>query len=66
MIYCKLDKLLKKNEKTKYWLVNQLESDYQTVNNLMNNKTSSIRFSTLEKLCKIFNCTLDDIFEVKY
>lgn len=66
MIYCKLDKLLKKNGKTKYWLVNQLESDYQTVNNLMNNKTSSIRFSTLEKLCKIFNCTLDDIFEVKY
>lgn len=65
MIYCKIKNLLKKNNKTKYWLVNELETDYKSLNKLLDNSTTSIHFDTLEKLCKVFNCTLDDLFEIK-
>lgn len=65
MIYCKIKNLLKKNNKTKYWLVNELETDYKSLNKLLDNSTTSIHFDTLEKLCKAFNCTLDDLFEIK-
>lgn len=66
MVYCNIDKLLKINKKTKYWLVNQLDSDYQTINKIINNETTSISFNMLEKLCKAFQCTPNDIFEIKY
>ena len=65
MIYCKIKNLLKKNNKTKYWLVNELETDYKSLNKLLDNSTTSIHFDTLEKLCKAFHCTLDDLFEIK-
>lgn len=55
--------ILKEKNKTKYWLYIQMGLSYQNFNNLVNNKTSSIKFSNLELLCNILECTPNDLFE---
>ena len=56
-----IKELLKKQKKTKYWFVKNMEGGYQSLTRLMNNETSSIKFETLEKMCDIFNCEISDI-----
>lgn len=56
MIQIRVNELLKKHNKSKYWLVKEMEGSYQALTKLMKNETISIHFSTLEKLCNIFNC----------
>jgi putative transcriptional regulator len=34
----------------------------RTVSALYNDKVTRVDFSTIEKLCKLFGCTLDDLF----
>ena len=55
--------ILKEKNKTKYWLYIQMGLSYQNFNNLVNNKTSSIKFSNLESLCSILECSPNDLFE---
>ncbi len=62
MIYLNVKDILAKKNKSKYWLVQQMESDFQSVTDMINNKTISIRFETIEKLCRILECTPNDIF----
>ena len=61
MIYIEIEKLLKKNNVTKYWLVKEIGSSYQAVNDMINHKTSGITFEMLETLCIAFNCTPGDL-----
>lgn len=61
MIQLQIKELLKKQKKTKYWFVKNMEGGYQSLTRLMNNETSSIKFETLEKMCDIFNCEISDI-----
>ncbi len=65
MIEVNIKELLKKKVKTKYWLVKNMEMGYQTVDAMMNNKTQGIRFETIEKLCKVLECTPNDLFVIK-
>ena len=60
MIQLQIKELLKKQKKTKYWFVKNMEGGYQSLTRLMNNETSSIKFETLEKMCDIFNCEISD------
>lgn len=61
MIQLQIKELFKKQKKTKYWFVKNMEGGYQSLTRLMNNETSSIKFETLEKMCDIFNCEISDI-----
>ena len=63
MTKLRIDELLKEKNKTKYWLTKKLETDYRYVDNLVKNKTSSIKFSTIDKLCELFECTVCDLFK---
>ena len=54
--------LLEKHGKSRYWLWKQLGMSYQNFNNMVNNKTESIKYEKIEALCTIFNCTPNDIF----
>lgn len=58
--------ILKNNDKTKYWLFNELNNigtiSYSNFNNLVENKTKSIKYDNIYKLCKILNCKPDDLF----
>lgn len=49
MIQLQIKELLKKQKKSKYWFVKNMEGGYQSLTRLMNNETSSIKFETLEK-----------------
>lgn len=61
MIQINVKELLKKQNKTKYWFVKQMEGGYQSLTRMMENQTTSTRFDTLEKMCDIFDCEIGDI-----
>jgi len=61
MIQIQVKELLKKQKKTKYWFIKNMEGGYQSLTRMMENKTTSIRFDTLEKICKILDCEPGDI-----
>ena len=65
MLYLNVKELLKKKQKTKYWLVQNMHSDYKTISDMMDNKTSGIKFETIEKLCILLDCTPNDIFLIE-
>jgi len=60
-----IKQLLDKNNRTTYWLVKKLETDYRFANKLIENKTTSISFEMIGKLCGIFGCTPSELFTVK-
>lgn len=63
MIKLNVLELLKKKGKTKYWLYNQLEMSYTNFNNIIMNKTKSIKYENIEKFCKILECEPNDLFK---
>lgn len=64
MIKLKALELLKKNDKTKYWLYKQLGMSYQNFNKMVNNETKSIKYKNIETMCRLFNCTPNELFEI--
>lgn len=63
MVYLNIKELLKEKGRTKYWLVTQMNSDYDTIGAMMNNQTISIRFETIDKLCRILECEPKDLIK---
>ena len=41
----------------------QLGLSFQNFNNMVYNKTKSIKFENLEALCDVLECTPNDLFE---
>ncbi len=63
MVKLNVIELLEKRNKSKYWLYNQLGMNHYTnFNNLINNKTISIKYEYIDKLCEIFECEIQDLF----
>lgn len=58
--------LLEERGKTKYWLYKQLGMSYQNFNNMVLNKTKSIRYETLETMCQLLNCTPNELFVIDW
>ncbi len=56
--------LLKEKGKTKYWLYMQLGMSYQNFSKMVNNQTKSIRYENIETMCRLFDCTPNDLFEI--
>ena len=50
-------------DKTPYWLGKQTGISQNNIGKICNGETSTIRFDTIEKICKTLNCSIDDIFE---
>lgn len=64
MVYIRIKEILKKQGKSKYWLMKQLDGygGYQNMSRMMDNQTISIRFDTIDKLCEILNCEPGELF----
>ena len=66
MLRLNVDNLLKKNNKSRYWLYNQLNIvspiSYTNFLNMTDNRTKSIKYENIEKLCNILDCTPNDLF----
>ena len=56
-----LNDTLKSKSKSQYWLHKETGIAASTLNNLCNNKTTSIQFSVLDKICDALNCEITDI-----
>lgn len=63
MIRLKVLDILEEKGKSKYWLWKQMNTSYQNFNKIVSNKTGSIRYSNIELLCDILECTPGDLFE---
>lgn len=63
MLKLNVIELLEKKGKSKYWLFNQLEMSYTNFNNIITNKTKSIKYENIEKFCKILECEPNDLFK---
>lgn len=57
--------ILKRKGKTKYWLYKQMNMTYTNFNNIVTNKTSSIKYENIEKLCTILECDPNELFVKK-
>lgn len=64
MIKLRVLEILEEQGKSKYWLYSRMGMSYQNFNRMVNNKTVSIRYDNLEKLCKHLECSLDDLFKI--
>ena len=55
MVKLRVKEILKEKNRSKYWLFNKLNDieniSYSNFNNLVENKTKSIRYINIEKLC---------------
>lgn len=63
MIKLRVHELLTEKGRTKYWLYKQMGLSYQNLTNLIDNKTSSIRYENIDKLCSILDCSVAELFE---
>ena len=64
MIRLRVRELLQQRELSKYWLYTRMGISYDNLSRMMNNETRSIRFDNIERLCKLLNCTPNDLFEI--
>lgn len=60
----KIDQLLEKRDKTRFWLSEQTGITYPNIRNLCNNQTSSIKFDVIQKICNALNCDVNEIIEI--
>lgn len=64
-MYININNILESQNRTIYWLSKEIGCDYHSLINLCNNKTSSISFSMLERICLTLNCTPSDILKIE-
>ena len=63
MIVIRLDRVMADRKIRLIDLADQVGITYANLSNLKNGKVTAIRFSTLEKICKILNCQPGDLLE---
>ncbi len=64
MIKMRVQEILTQKNKTRYWLVKEMQTTYKTVNKICDNTLSGLQLETIEKLCHILECNPDDLFEI--
>ena len=62
MVTLRVLELLEQRGKTKYWLYKQLGMSYQNFSNMVNNRTKSIRYENIETICRLLDCTPNELF----
>ena len=65
MVKVNIEKLLKKNNHSKYWLCNQMNITMHNLNKVILGETTSISFRYIQDFCKYLNCTPGDLFTLE-
>ena len=63
MVRLRILEILEEQNHTKYWLFKQMDMSYQNFNKIVNNETSSIHFENLDKLSRLLNVPVGELFE---
>lgn len=66
MLKVNIENLLKKNNRSKYWLCNQMDITTHNLNRVIQGETSSISFKYIEQFCKYLNCTPSELFTIEF
>ena len=64
MVSFNIEQLLKKQNKSKYWLCQKMNITNRNLNRIINGETSSISFKYLEDFCKYLNCSVNELINV--
>ena len=65
MVQLRILEILEEQGHTKYWLYKRMDMlSYNNFRNIVENKTSAIRFETLNKLQRILDVPIGDLFQV--
>ena len=62
-IRLRIKEILEERGKSNYWLSQQLGMCDRNYHNIVTNKTSAIRFDTMERLCEILEIPVAELFE---
>jgi DNA-binding Xre family transcriptional regulator len=64
MVRLRILDILEEQNHTKYWLYKRMDMlSYRNFQNIVENKTSSIHFETIDKLSRILDVPIGDLFE---
>jgi len=63
-VYCKLSTLMGEKRYSIQEVHERTGLSRNTISNLYNDKATRIDYETVEKLCRLFGCRLDDLFYV--
>lgn len=64
MVRLRILKILEEQGHTKYWLYKRMDMlSYRNFKNIVENETSAVRFETLDKLSRILNVPVGELFE---
>lgn len=64
MIKINIEELLKKNNKSKYWLCCQMNITNRNLNRIIKGQTTSISFKYIEDFCILLNCNPGDLIQI--
>lgn len=64
MLKVNIDKLLKKEGRTKYWICQQMNITSRNLNRIIRGETTAISFKYIEQFCFYLNCTPNDLFHI--
>lgn len=65
MITINIEKLLKKINKSKYWLCKKTNISQTNINKIIKGETTSISFHTIELLCEYLDCTPGELITIE-
>lgn len=63
MLRLRVNEILKEQNRTAYWLAKQTGISPNNIGKICNGETNTVRFDTIEKICKSLNCSVNDLFE---
>ena len=65
MVVFNIEELLRRKNKSKYWLCQNMNITSRNLNRIIYGETSSISFRYLEDFCKFLDCSLEDLIDIK-
>ncbi len=65
MIKLNIEELLKKNNRSKYWLRQRMNITSRNLNKIIRGETNAISFKYIEEFCMYLNCTPSELFTLK-
>lgn len=64
MVNINVEKLLRKQGKSKYWLCQRMNITNKNLNQVINGKTKSISFKYIEEFCRHLECTPEELITI--
>lgn len=65
VIKIQLEQILKKQDKTLYWLAKQTGISYNALAKINKNEVTRLELDTIEKICVSLNCAAGDLLAIE-